>query len=685
MAEKIVNSRIIHKHDVEANWLDKTFTPSKGEIIVYDVDANHTYERFKIGDGKTDISALPFANGVSQDYVDTEIETLSGEVDAVSKRVGDTPVTDLIELSAATKANIVHAHDDLYYTETEVDTKLATKADVDHTHDLADVSVNHATTADTANAVAWENITGKPDNFAVADHEHEIADVTGLHDALGDMVPNTRTVNGKALSNNITLSASDVGADVSGAAAGALEDAKDYTDSRLTDLVGDEKVSELIKNAVTSVEEQIVDSTFYVTFTRKNDNTYTANKAYDEVEVAYVSKQNVMGLLDFGDTMLYHIPVTYYESGRGMAFHVDLESYNPITIAYGPDGTIVAQTYDELASMTYVDEAVDAITYPVTSVNGKTGAVVLTAENIGADAAGAADAALTSANSHTDTELARLVGDTVVSVQIKNALTSKADLDHVHQITDISNIGSASVHYAASAGAVAWANVTNPPSTYAPSAHSHAISDITNLQTTLNGKVPTSRTVNGKALSSNITLTASDIGADASGAANTALTSAKSYTDTELARLVGDTEVSTLIKSSVDTKADLTAGVYTVTATSSDGDTYTATVPNIMSLTAGVKLVIVPDKTSTSTIPTLNVNGLGAKYIARRSSINSGDITVGSNPSWLASGTAISLVYSNGFWCVEDLPTVSALSSLMLIVSSTAPSYPDAGTIWFQI
>ena len=50
----------------------------------------------------------------------------------------------------------------------------------------------------------------------------------------------------------------------------------------------------------------------------------------------------------------------------------------------------------------------------------------------------------------------------------------------------------------------------------------------------LNAKVPTSRTVNGKALSGNITLSASDVGADAAGSANTALTNSKSYTDTQI-------------------------------------------------------------------------------------------------------------------------------------------------------
>ena len=68
----------------------------------------------------------------------------------------------------------------------------------------------------------------------------------------------------------------------------------------------------------------------------------------------------------------------------------------------------------------------------------------------------------------------------------------------------------------------------------ANSAHIHAISDVTNLQTILDAKVPDSRTINGMALSTNITLSASDVGADASGSANEALVSAKEYTDTEI-------------------------------------------------------------------------------------------------------------------------------------------------------
>lgn len=47
---------------------------------------------------------------------------------------------------------------------------------------------------------------------------------------------------------------------------------------------------------------------------------------------------------------------------------------------------------------------------------------------------------------------------------------------------------------------------------YAALSHSHAISDVTGLQSSLDLKVPDSRTVNGHALSANVTVTKSDVG-----------------------------------------------------------------------------------------------------------------------------------------------------------------------------
>jgi hypothetical protein len=61
MANEIMNARVAHMHDVEANW-NKTngFIPKAGEVIAYDPDANYSYSRFKLGDGRTDVKVLPF-------------------------------------------------------------------------------------------------------------------------------------------------------------------------------------------------------------------------------------------------------------------------------------------------------------------------------------------------------------------------------------------------------------------------------------------------------------------------------------------------------------------------------------------------------------------------------------------------------------------------------------------------
>lgn len=65
MADKTLNSRIVHKHDTETNWDKATnFIPKQGEIVVYDKDSNYAYERFKIGDGITTVVNLPFADQV---------------------------------------------------------------------------------------------------------------------------------------------------------------------------------------------------------------------------------------------------------------------------------------------------------------------------------------------------------------------------------------------------------------------------------------------------------------------------------------------------------------------------------------------------------------------------------------------------------------------------------------------
>ena len=61
MKEKILKTRLRQKIDTEAHWsLAETFTPLKGEFIIYDIDDNHATTRLKIGNGIQTVTQLPF-------------------------------------------------------------------------------------------------------------------------------------------------------------------------------------------------------------------------------------------------------------------------------------------------------------------------------------------------------------------------------------------------------------------------------------------------------------------------------------------------------------------------------------------------------------------------------------------------------------------------------------------------
>ena len=216
MAEKNIKSRIVHKHDTELNWSKATnFIPKQGEIIIYDIDSNHSYERIKIGDGATKVNNLPFADAnkvdkisgkslSTNDYTTAEKNKLAGIAEGANKTivdsalsststdpvqnkvvnaainnlntlVGDTAVATQISNAVASKADVSHTHDDRYYTESEIDTKLSGKSDTSHTHStyvnqnafsnikVGNTTVAADTTTDTVTLVAGNNITITPD------------------------------------------------------------------------------------------------------------------------------------------------------------------------------------------------------------------------------------------------------------------------------------------------------------------------------------------------------------------------------------------------------------------------------------------------------------------------------------------------------------------------------------------
>ena len=89
--------------------------------------------------------------------------------------------------------------------------------------------------------------------------------------------------------------------------------------------------------------------------------------------------------------------------------------------------------------------------------------------------------------------------------------------------------------------------------------------------------------------------------------------------------------------------------------TAGTGAAYTATVKAIDSLTAGVGFVMIPHTVSTSTAPTLNVNGLGAKNIRMRLSSSAKSTITLPNTDFIASGSPIRVVYDGTQWIIDDM------------------------------
>ena len=113
--EKNMNTRIQHKHDIEANWLKATnFTPLAGEIIVYDIDENYNYSRLKIGDGITKVNNLPFHAGAlaSKDKVGkTDLEqSIQESLNKADSALQSAPVTSVNGQTGAIVLNTIPSY-----------------------------------------------------------------------------------------------------------------------------------------------------------------------------------------------------------------------------------------------------------------------------------------------------------------------------------------------------------------------------------------------------------------------------------------------------------------------------------------------------------------------------------------------------------------------------------------------
>ena len=169
MADKTINVRIQQKYDTEANWKAKDPVLLKGEQVFTSDGTNAN--KYKVGNGTAKWSALPYAKAdLSKGDVTTALgytPPTSNTWRGIQNNLTSDSTTD--SLSAAQgkvlkglvdgKAASSHTHDDRYYTESEMNTKLSGKSNTGHKHAISDVT----------------NLQSTLDGKAASSHTHNYA------------------------------------------------------------------------------------------------------------------------------------------------------------------------------------------------------------------------------------------------------------------------------------------------------------------------------------------------------------------------------------------------------------------------------------------------------------------------------------------------------------------------------
>lgn len=208
MATKQYNSRIQWKKDTSANWTSNNPVLLNGEIAIVVTNSGET--RFKIGDGTSSYTALPFQDEAvralitaADDKIDVHISDTDNPHEVTKAQIGLGNVDNVKQYSSSNPPP---------YPVTSVNGKTGSV-----NLDASEVGARPDTwvpTLGNLGITATASELNKLDGTTVTTQEINYLDgvSSSIQTQLNGKVPTTRTVNGKALSSNITLSAADVSA-----------------------------------------------------------------------------------------------------------------------------------------------------------------------------------------------------------------------------------------------------------------------------------------------------------------------------------------------------------------------------------------------------------------------------------------------------------------------------------------
>lgn len=471
MSEKNIKTRIVHKHDTEAKWLTKSFIPLQGEIIIYDIDASHNYERFKIGDGKTQVSALPFVDDVAKAQINTLNTTIQSVDTKLTDLVGDTAVaTQISDAMDETITGLSVSGKTITYTKGDGSTGTITTQDTNTTYSTATSStaglVKIGYTESGKNYPVELNGSGQmyvnvpwTDNnttySAMTGATSSAAGAAGLVPApaagkqaqylRGDgtwATPTNTTYSVATTSANGLMSSTDK-SKLDGIASGANKTTVDSAlSSTSTNPVQNKVVNSAISNLNTLVGDTAVSIQISEAIASKSDTGHTHNYAGSSTAggAANSVKTNLIVKLNGGSTEGTNLFT--YNGSTAKTINVTPSAIGAAASSHGTHVTFATAT-PKAAGTAAVGTATtvsrsDHVHPAQTSITGN----AATATKATQDASGNV---ITSTYA-TKTELnavSTLVGDTEVSTQITNAIASKADSIHTHNYAGSSSAGGA--------------------------------------------------------------------------------------------------------------------------------------------------------------------------------------------------------------------------------------------------
>ena len=387
----------------------------------------------------------------------------------------------------------------------------------------------------TAGSVAWTGITGKPTTFTPSAHTHTASDITGLPTSLKNpykLTFGSKTYDGSAAA---TITASDLGAltahqtiyaltlQVNGTSKGTYNPA---SAAKIINISVPTKTSDLTNNSgfITGITKSMVEGVLTGNITSHTHSQYltsalrpatltTDNSHSNGYYKIRITNQVSSWMLSFDVKMVHYSSYTIRFNGSN--YNMSESWFNPsASMIDGKDSIEVKFGYDTTPYLWVAIPASSRMGISITNVaNGfipiDTYALdklfTITYES---ELSGTTQQTITlyppSKEGHTHT-FASLTSkpNTINGYGITDALTTSNYNSYAPTLKGTGASGTWGISIsgnAATATNVPWSGITGKPTTFTPSAHKHATSDITGLPTALKNPYAVEIKANGVSL-----------------------------------------------------------------------------------------------------------------------------------------------------------------------------------------